>query len=171
MIDERVNIYEKYDDSSLNTFIDKAKEIFEKYKENCNPDNKNLYYEPDDNTCYNISSDEHAHGGYGCTSEGKWDKTKCIPFYCDIGYYFDKVKNKCILDKCTETEKESGGDQISGDPPTDNGGLRLWVIIVIIFGSLLIIVIIIVVIIKIRVKKTQQKEELIEEGGELMEDK
>ena len=42
-IDERVELYNKYDDSRYQKFIDEAKKIFQKYNNiNCNPRNKNI---------------------------------------------------------------------------------------------------------------------------------
>ena len=42
LVDERVPIYSAYDYIIYDKFIDEAKIIFEKYKKNCNPKNKNL---------------------------------------------------------------------------------------------------------------------------------
>jgi hypothetical protein len=49
-VDERVNIYDSYDDTLYQKFIDKAKEIFKKYNEDneCNPDNNYLYLEAEE---------------------------------------------------------------------------------------------------------------------------
>ena len=45
-VDERINIYQKYDDSLYETFIGEAKKIFKKYNEEqkCNPNNLLLTY-------------------------------------------------------------------------------------------------------------------------------
>ena len=103
-VDERVNIYQRYDDSLYDDFIAEAKRIFKKYNEDkqCNPDNLLLTYEPDDNECYTFSNISHAHGGYECDKENKTWSNTCKPYYCDIGYYFDNYQNKCIKDVCTE---------------------------------------------------------------------
>ena len=67
-IDERIDIYNDYDDSKYQQFIDNAKNIFNKYENNCNPYNKNLL--KIDNAC--IFEDEHMHGGYECKIDGTW---------------------------------------------------------------------------------------------------
>ena len=107
-VDERVNIYQAYDDSLYDDFIKEAKKIFKKYNEDqeCNPDNELLLFEPDNNSCYNFENIPHAHGGYQCDKGTKKWNTTCKPFYCDIGYYFDTYQNKCIEDLCNKPEKE-----------------------------------------------------------------
>ena len=97
-VDERVNIYHKYNDSYYDEFINKAKEIFDKYniQKKCNKNNLLLTFDPNDGkTCYKFSNDKHAHGGYQCNNNGSWS-TNCVPYYCDIGYIFDK-KQKNVL--------------------------------------------------------------------------
>ena len=84
-VDEITNIYHFYDDSYYDEFINKAKEIFEKYKEQCNKDNSYLVYESDE--CK--FSDNYTHGGYECGEDGKWKKNdtkSCRASYCDVGY-------------------------------------------------------------------------------------
>ena len=107
-VDERVNIFQNYDDSLYDKFISEAKVIFKKYNDDqyCNPDNLKLLYDPNNkNECYTFENDSYAHGGYECDVETKkWSKTKCKPYYCDIGYYFDTYKNICVKDKCSEIE-------------------------------------------------------------------
>ena len=44
-------------------------------------------------------SSKEMHGGYECDEEGKWSD-KCVPKYCDNGFYFDEIKNECIKDVC-----------------------------------------------------------------------
>ena len=101
-IDENVKIFSKYDDSLYNQFIDEAKIIFNKYNElensQCNPDNKYLYYEIED--CDKKLNIEHAHGGYICGSDGKWNKSKCIAAYCDVGFILNDERTKCEEDPC-----------------------------------------------------------------------
>ena len=53
--------------------------------------NKKLYLI--DDKC-DTSFAKHTHGGHECGSDGKWDLTKCVPTYCDLGYIFDHLKNK-----------------------------------------------------------------------------
>ena len=99
-VDERVDIYNAYDDSLYQTFIDKAKDIFKKYNKDgkCNPDNKNLKMlnKECDKNFNNVT-----HGGYECGKDGKWTKN-CKPFYCHKNYYFDYVKKKCVKDVIAE---------------------------------------------------------------------
>jgi hypothetical protein len=99
-VDERVDIYDGYDDSLYQIFIDKAKEIFKKYNEDgkCNPDNKNLKML---NSECDKNFDEYTYGGYECGDDGKWSKN-CKPFYCHENYYFDYVNQKCIKDTIAE---------------------------------------------------------------------
>jgi len=101
-IDERVKLYNKYDDSKYQDFINKALKIFEKYKKRCNPNNKNLLFINDE--CY--FKDPHLHGGYECDNIGFWSR-KCVPSYCDNGYIYDKRENKCIKDLCINTEQKN----------------------------------------------------------------
>ena len=96
-INERVNLYNKYDDSRYEEFIDEAKKIFDKYDNgNCNPNNKNILLQSDE--C-KFDNDPHALGGYECGDDGKWSKN-CVPYYCEMGFYFDIEQKKCITDPC-----------------------------------------------------------------------
>ena len=95
-IDERVNIFNGYDDSKYQNFIDEAKKIFKKYETKCNPKNKNLLLI--DEKCNFLGP--HLHGGFPCDENGYWNKKLCVPSYCDVGYVYDKKKNKCIKDVC-----------------------------------------------------------------------
>ena len=148
-IDERVNIYQNYDDSIYQQFIDKAKIIFDKYnkKGECNPNNIKLLFENDTN-CYKIEGDEHAHGGYLCDNKtGNWSNI-CKPYYCDIGYYFDTYKNKCIKDQCTEEKEEDNNDEEEED-------ISYGVIIILIVG---LIIVIIAIIVAVKIIKKKKKE-------------
>ena len=121
-VDEKFDMFKPYTDDLYDQFIAKAKEVLKKYKEDkkCNPQNLELVFDPNNKKdCYTFEGDEHAHGGYECdATKGTWSKT-CKPYYCDIGYYFDKYTNKCIKDICTEedigpTDSDHGeGDIIS----------------------------------------------------------
>ena len=99
-VDERIDIYNAYDDSLYQSFIEKAKEIFKKYNEEgkCNPDNKNLKMLSKE--C-DKEFDSVTHGGYECGKDGKWTKN-CKPFYCHKNYYFDYVSQKCVKDVIAE---------------------------------------------------------------------
>ena len=99
-VDERVNIYDEYDDTLYQKFIDKANDIFKKYNKEgkCNPDNKNLKML---NTECDKNFDKYTKGGYECGKNGKWSD-KCKPFYCHKNYYFDYVNQKCVKDVIAE---------------------------------------------------------------------
>ena len=134
-VDERVNIFQNYDDSLYDKFISEAKKIFKKYNEDqyCNPDNLKLLYDPNNrNECYTFENDSYAHGGYECDVETKkWSKTKCKPYYCDIGYYFDTYQNICVKDKCTEAE----------DKTDDNDDTMLFILLIAILSLVGLIII------------------------------
>ena len=150
-VDERVNLYQSYDDSIYQQFIDEAKVIFKKYNEEngCNPNNKRLLYDPNNKIdCYNFK-DEHAHGGFVCDINTKKWSDICVPYYCDIGYYFDIYQNKCIIDKFTE--------EVNDDDKT----LPIWIILVIAISvAVVIAVIVIIVVIRLRSKKKEDKVDL-----------
>ena len=102
-VDYRVDIYSKYSDDIYSDFIKEGNKIFNKFKDGnyCNSENEKIII-PDKN-CRNLG--EHLHGGYKCKKEkDEWDKSKCIPYYCDIGYYFDKYEQKCIKECTYENE-------------------------------------------------------------------
>ena len=102
-VDFRVDIYSKYSDDIYNNFIEEANNIFNKFKDEnyCNSKNEEFII-PDEN-CRNLG--ENLHGGYKCKKDkDEWDKSKCIPFYCDIGYYYDKYEQKCIKECPYENE-------------------------------------------------------------------
>ena len=158
VVDERVDIYNEYSNEIYQTFIDKGKEIFKKYNQDkkCNKKNKKLLYDNnDEKTCYKFDDDEHAHGGYQCNDYGTWSDI-CIPYYCDIGYYFDTYTKKCVKDKCIEEIKmESKKDTITDtdnvynkQEPKSGQVSSTYVIILISIGSVLILLLIITIIIK-----------------------
>ena len=99
-IDVRSDIYEPYSDDKYDIFVSEAKRFFELYnqKDTCNPKNPLLVFDTEE--CYNIEGDNLAHGGYPCGEDGHWNKSVCKKFYCDIGYYYDKLKDECIRDIC-----------------------------------------------------------------------
>ena len=96
--DEKSEIYENFNEDTYDKFINKAKNIFEKYKQECNNDNKNLLKISEE--CNGKFGNNYTHGGYECGTDGKWT-TNCVPSYCDIGYTFDKTNKKCIKDYCS----------------------------------------------------------------------
>ena len=105
-VDEVSDIYIEYNDLFISWFINESKRIFNKYNNleegKCNPDNIYLYYETAD--CDAKINIEHAHGGYLCNSEGKWDKTKCIAAYCDDGYFLNNERTKCLPSPCDKIQ-------------------------------------------------------------------
>ena len=105
-VDEIVNIYPKLenlfnllDENGYDSFIDISLKIFEKYKTHCNPNNKKLLLLTDN--CDGKFENNYTHGGYMCGDDGIWTKI-CVPSYCDIGYIFDHISNKCVIDICSE---------------------------------------------------------------------
>lgn len=101
-VDEKVDIYEIFSERNYNTFIQEGIKILTKYKTNCNPKNKRLVLV--DNECDIFFENNYTHGGYECGDDGNWSK-KCVPSYCDIGYIFDHIKKKCIIDICSVNNK------------------------------------------------------------------
>ena len=90
-IDFRVPIYNGYDDQLYDNFIMVANQIFLSYKSTCNPNNKKLLLINEECTFEDI----HLHGGYKCSDDGTWS-SDCSPSYCDNGYFFDEINEKCI---------------------------------------------------------------------------
>lgn len=123
--DEKSEIYEIFEDDSYQKFVDKAKIIFEKYKNECNTENKNLLKITEE--CDRKFGNNYTHGGYECGNDGKWT-TNCIPSYCDLGYTFDKTNKKCMKDACSsfdvfdeqENENESGENEEERDNEKEN---------------------------------------------------
>ena len=103
-VDEIADIYVQYEDSKYNRFIEEAKRIFNKYNnlgnEECNPDNKFLFYETDE--CDSKLKIDKAHGGYLCGNNGKWNTSNCIAAYCDQGYILNDDRTECIRDPCQD---------------------------------------------------------------------
>ena len=97
-VDEVTNIFESFDENiNYDLFVNKGKQILEKYKSQCNVNNSKLILFKDN--C-KFKNDKYSHGGHGCGNDGKWDEKKCVPLYCDEGYFFDNVQNKCVKDPC-----------------------------------------------------------------------
>ena len=132
LVDERVPIYSRYNDAIYEKFIDEAKIIFEKYKKNCNPNNKNLLFF-DEKCTFN---DKKMHGGYRCNEEGNWDFSSCIPSYCDNEYVFDKISNQCVEDICIKQRKKEINNKKKD---------KIYLALVITFSVLLLLTIILYV--------------------------
>ena len=156
-VDEKVNIYHKYNDSFYDEFVDKALEIFDKYnnQKKCNKYNLLLTYDPNDGkNCFKFDDDEHAHGGYQCNQDGIWSDI-CIPYYCDFGYIFDTYYNKCIKDICINESIELSISKTKSDIINPDSGIKsenedfpACAIALITVSAALILLIIIIVIIK-----------------------
>jgi len=98
-VDERMSLYENFNESNYHVFVEKAKEIFEKYQKKCSKINKNLALL--NKSC---TFEENLLGGNPCGDDGEWNTSVCVPSYCDNNYIFDKNNQKCIFDKCTILE-------------------------------------------------------------------
>ena len=96
--DVKSNIFVNFDQESYQKFIDKSIEIFNKFKNECNKDNKNLIKISDE--CDYQFGNKYTHGGYECGADGKWGTT-CVPSYCDPGYFFNQKLKKCEKDVCS----------------------------------------------------------------------
>ena len=132
-IDERFEFYQKYSDDYYDDFLEEAHYIFEKYKTECNPKNKKLLLIADE--C--VFNDKIMHGGYECGSDGKWNKTTCVPSYCENGYAYDIKTNKCIEDICLIKEKN--------DAENYKKGKVIFIISMVSFGLFLILLIIYII--------------------------
>ena len=92
-IDERSNIYGKYFDNRYDEFINEAKRIFKKYKNECNPDNKNMVLY----NSYCKFGNNIQIGGYKCMN-GRW-YSLCQISNCKKPYIFDTYVKRCIPGK------------------------------------------------------------------------
>ena len=110
-VDELIKIYEIFNISNYQKFINESKKIFEKYKKYCNSKHNLILVSE---LCDRQFENEYTHGGFQCGNNGKWSNI-CVPFYCDQGYIFDYTLKKCIEDLClniTEEEKEIEEEEI-----------------------------------------------------------
>ena len=130
-VDEIEPLYEYFSNDTYEKYIQIAKKKLEKYKTQCNPENKILVKISSE--CDKSFDNEYTHGGYECGKDGKWS-SKCVPSYCDIGYYFDPKKGKCSIDYCSKRQSYTSS---------------IFIFITIISLSLSIVVIIIFTIILI----------------------
>ena len=146
-VDSHVNIYEDYNDDIYHLFIEEAKYIFDNYSNYCNINNKFLLLE--NSKCKEINGDKNKHGGFSCGSDSKWNVSNCKAFYCDLGYYYDAFKKKCIEDICLSDEEDE---------------IPFWVIMIII-GTGIIVLIIALFLIKrtVNYKKSKDENEILEE--------
>ena len=150
-VDEIVDIYEypSFDNDNYSEFINEANEIFKKYKNKCNPNNKKLLLIH--SKCDMYFNNNYTHGGYECGDDGIWSD-KCVPSYCDQGYIFDYIKKECILDYCDEKNRNDNIDSIEND----KNGSNLVLIILLPIIIIIIILLIIFIILRIRKKRNSQ---------------
>ena len=117
--------------------MEEAHYIFEKYKTECNPKNKKLIFIADE--C--VFNDTIMHGGYECGSDGKWNKTTCVPSYCENGFVYDTKTNKCIEDICLIKEKNDAAKK----EEDYNKGKVVFIISMVSFGLFLLTLIIYII--------------------------
>ena len=110
-----------------------------KYKTNCNPNNKKLLKLT--NECDKTFKNKYTHGGYECGNDKKWS-TKCVASYCDIGYIFDHEQNKCVADGCSKYKKEEKKEKT-----------KAYVYVLISIGILVLLIVIVFAIICIKKRK------------------
>ena len=102
-VDYRVDIYSPYSDEIYPKFISEGLKIFDLFnnKNYCNSKNEKLLLH--DENCYDMKL-KYTHGGYKCGENFEWDKSTCVPYYCDIGYSFDQYNKECVPDCESESE-------------------------------------------------------------------
>ena len=131
--DTIINIYKPYSDLYYQEFIDESKKVLKSYKDSCNPNNEMLVLFS--NECEFLN--KRLHGGYPCGKDSKWDKSICIPVYCDTGYYFNKISKSCIKYPIEGTEIVI----------TPEKKFELWMILTIAGGAFIILATTITIII------------------------
>ena len=179
-VDEVFPLYEFITNNNYEKFINIAKNIFNKYKNNCNPKNKKLVKVSSD--CDKYFENKYTHGGYQCGNDGKWS-SKCVPSYCDPGFIFYYVEGKCLIDNCSSVERiidnethidnETNKNNNENETQTDNNkkdennnnnnnnnegktNKDYKIIAIIIISSVLFLVIIIIIIVLIFMKKKKK---------------
>ena len=100
--DVRIKIFHPYDDEYYQDFINEAINVLDSYKDKCNPKHQMLVSFSNDCKFDN----KLLHGGYGCGSDSTWNKSNCIPVYCDTGYYYNKISNSCIKYPMDENDEK-----------------------------------------------------------------
>ena len=127
--DIRMKFYNEYDDSYYQEFINEAFKVLNSYKESCNPKHEMLVLFSDE-----FKFDNHKHGGFKCGTDYKWNKSDCIPVYCDSGYYYNTISNSCIIYSIEKSKED------------EDNKLRFTIIIVSCVVGLIIIVAVILFI-------------------------
>ena len=97
-VDYRVDIYSRYSDDIYETFINEGLNVHKLFNNGsyCNGKNDKLFLY--DDKCQEIEGIKYTHGGYKCNSNNTWNKKKCEPSWCDIGFYYDHYKNACTAE-------------------------------------------------------------------------
>ena len=155
-VDEISDIFDYFTVDNYQIFINKGKEILNKYKKFCNPKNKKLVFVTSE--CDNKFENRYTHGGYECGDDGKWSN-KCVPSYCDEDYVYNHHLKKCI-------SKDDNDNRISQDNNKLNNIFDIKYVFEII--SIGIVVFIIYTVIKTNKKKNDKRnndkkdEELID---------
>ena len=144
--DQRIKIFNPYDDTHYNTFIEEAIKVLDNYKENCNPKNKLLLKLSDE-----CKFDNHLHGGFRCGSDSKWNTSDCVPLYCDNGYYYNRISNSCIIypgENEDEKSDEDKTDEEKTDEEKKTGDKddKIWLYIVIPVAGIIVISIVVLII-------------------------
>ena len=149
-VDESQPFYEFYSNENYQDFIKIAKDIHGKYKTECNPKNKKLVKVSSE--CDKYFNNSYTHGGYECGDDGKWSDNY-VASYCDLGYIFDYLEEKCVKDYCSHIE----------DGDDDDDGLNTTELILLICASVIVVAIIITIIIIFFIKKKDKNsdEELL----------
>ena len=161
--DQRIKIFNPYDDTLYESFIEEAIKVLDYYKENCNPKNKFLVKLSDE-----CKFDNHLHGGFSCGSDSKWNNSDCVPAYCDTGYYYNRISNSCIVYPINKG---------NGEKKSEDKDDKIWLYIVIpVVGAIVIFLVILIICYKKhllcfkKVEKTQDpnynvNEDLIPEDN------
>ena len=140
VIDADINsdIYVNFDEEIYDRFINRANEILELYKNECNPDNKNLIKISEE--CDNKFGNKYTHGGYECGKNKQWNKV-CVASYCDPGYLFNKKKKKCIRDICSSIPIEiDDGSKHNNDNKKSVYGTKIFLKMIVIFTFIFLII-------------------------------
>ena len=140
--DIRTPIYNEYTDNVYRLFIDQTNIYFNLFKIYCNPPNSKLILINEDCNF----SDNHMHGGFECNEDGKWSD-KCVPSYCDIGYFLDEIKMECLEEYiCPDDKKNVEPEQKNKSENKNKSYLVVTFISLGLFIAILIIFIILNII-------------------------
>ena len=140
--DKRIKIYKAYDDIYYQEFIDEAIKVLNSFENNCNPNHEMLTLLSEE-----CNFDNHLHGGYACGNDSKWNKNKCIPVYCDVGYYYNKISNSCIVYPMEQKSKDDDNKDDDNKDNDNNDEENRTLYIILICVEVLILLILIVALI------------------------